>query len=197
MKLTIIPILLLALFSACSLGAAAPIAVETVASGLERPWSLAFLPRSGTGDGEERILVTERPGRLLLVSGGRARPVSGLPAIAAVGQGGLLDIALSPLFAEDGLVYLSFAEEGAGGYGTAVARGVLTGASDHPDAMKCAICEAELPARKDNAFHPFCSERCKLADLGDWFDEEHSVPADDQAPSQGASEASPSATQMT
>lgn len=98
----------------------APVRVETVARGLEHPWGLAFLP-----DG--RMLVTERPGRLRLVErdGRLSEPLSGVPPVYARGQGGLLDVALSPTFAQDRLVYLSFAEPGAGGAGTAVARGRL------------------------------------------------------------------------
>lgn len=95
----------------------------TLTDGLEFPWGLAFLP-----DG--RLLVTERPGRLRLVAAdGRLdpKPVEGLPAIAAVGQGGLLDVALHPDFAKNALVYLSYAAEGAGGYGTEVLRGRLDG----------------------------------------------------------------------
>jgi glucose/arabinose dehydrogenase len=92
-----------------------------VARGLEHPWGLVFLP-----DG--RMLVTERPGRLRLVSreGELSAPLSGLPPkIRAGGQGGLLDVALSPGFASDHLVYLSFSESGDGGAATAVARGRL------------------------------------------------------------------------
>jgi glucose/arabinose dehydrogenase len=98
----------------------APVRVETVARGLEHPWGLAFLP-----DG--RMLVTERPGRLRLVErdGRLSEPLSGVPPVYARGQGGLLDVALSPTFAQDRLVYLSFAEPGTGGAGTAVARGRL------------------------------------------------------------------------
>jgi glucose/arabinose dehydrogenase len=98
--------------------------VVTVTPGLEYPWGLAFLP-----DG--RRLVTERPGRLRLVGPDGAldpRPVQGLPPVAAQGQGGLLDVALHPRFAENGLVYLSYAARGAGGIGTEVARGRL---ADH------------------------------------------------------------------
>jgi glucose/arabinose dehydrogenase len=94
---------------------------ETVARGLEHPWGLAFLP-----DG--RMLVTERPGRLRLVSkdGHVSAPLAGLPAVQARGQGGLLDVALDPRFTENRLVYLSYAEPGDGGTaGTAVARGRL------------------------------------------------------------------------
>src|SRR5687767_2105084 len=94
--------------------------VQTVAAGLEHPWALAFLP-----DG--RILVTERPGRLRIVdAGGRlSAPLGGVPQVLARGQGGLLDVALDPRFAENRLVYLSYAEPGEGGAGTAVARGRL------------------------------------------------------------------------
>jgi glucose/arabinose dehydrogenase len=93
--------------------------VETVARGLEHPWSLAFLP-----DG--RMLVTERPGRLRLAADGKlSEPLVGVPRVYASGQGGLLDVALSPAFDKDRLIYLSFAEPGEGGAGTAVARGRL------------------------------------------------------------------------
>ena len=91
-----------------------------VAKGLEHPWALEFLP-----DG--RMLVSERPGRLRLVDGkGRvSEPLDGVPKVFAQGQGGLLDITRSPTFAQDRLIYFSFAEEGEGGAGTAVARAVL------------------------------------------------------------------------
>lgn len=79
--------------------------VETIATGLQNPWGLAFLP-----DG--RMLVTERPGRLRILTkdGKLSDPVEGLPKIAAVGQGGLLDIVLSPGFEKDRLIFMSFAE---------------------------------------------------------------------------------------
>lgn len=94
--------------------------VETVASGLENPWGLAFLP-----DG--RMLVTERPGRLRLVGpDGKLSPaLSGVPNVAARGQGGLLDVVLDPGFAQNRMIYLSFAEARAGGSGTSVARARL------------------------------------------------------------------------
>ena len=102
--------------------------VTQVASGLEHPWSLAFLP-----DGA--MLVTERPGRLRKVSmdGSVSAPLSGVPAVFAEGQGGLLDVALSPHFATDQRVYFSYAEPGDNGSaGTAVAYATLgaTGLSD-------------------------------------------------------------------
>lgn len=95
--------------------------VVRIADGLENPWGLAFLP-----DG--RMLVTERPGRLRLIArdGRLSEPLAGVPPVVARGQGGLLDVALDPHFAETKLVYLSFSESGPGGAGTAVARGTLT-----------------------------------------------------------------------
>ena len=94
--------------------------VKTIAKGLEHPWSLAFLP-------DKRMLVTERPGRLRVVGpdGRLSEPLTGVPRVYASGQGGLLGVTLSPAFDKDRLVYLSFAESGEGGAGTAVARGRL------------------------------------------------------------------------
>jgi glucose/arabinose dehydrogenase len=90
-----------------------PARVTDVAVGLQHPWGLAFLP-----DG--RMLVTERPGRLRLVGpdGRLSEPLAGVPEVAAGGQGGLLDVVLSPRFAQDRLVYLSFSEPGPGGAGS-------------------------------------------------------------------------------
>jgi aldose sugar dehydrogenase len=97
------------------------IAAETVAVGLEHPWALAFLP-----DG--RILVTERSGRLRIVAknGELSKPLGGVPRVQVGGQGGLLDVAIDPSFEENRQVYLSYAEPGRGGAGTAVARGRLS-----------------------------------------------------------------------
>ena len=95
--------------------------VVTVAEKLENPWALTFLP-----DG--KMLVTERPGRLRVVAsdGKISEPVAGLPAVDARGQGGLLDVALDPGFAKNGLIYWSYAEPRDGGVNnTAVARGKL------------------------------------------------------------------------
>jgi glucose/arabinose dehydrogenase len=98
------------------------IVTEVVARGLEHPWGFAFLP-------DNRFLVTERPGRLRIVAadGSLSAPLTGVPEVAARGQGGLLDVTLHPDFARNQLVFLSFAEDGEGGTsGTAVARGRLT-----------------------------------------------------------------------
>jgi len=100
-----------------------PVRVVVVTRGLDHPWSIAWLP-----DG--RALVTERPGRLRVVAKDgtlEPQPVGGLPAIEPYGQGGLFDVALHPRFAENALVYLSFAGKGADGYGTELARGRLAG----------------------------------------------------------------------
>ena len=99
---------------------AGPLSVETVASGLENPWGLAFLP-----DG--RMLVTERPGRIRIVSrsGTVSAPVKGVPPVYSSGQGGLLDIVPAPDFASSRLVYFSYAEPREGASGTSVARARL------------------------------------------------------------------------
>jgi len=99
---------------------AGTIKVETVATGLSHPWGLAFLP-----DG--RMLVTERSGTLRLVSkdGKLSPPLSGVPKVVAMGQGGLLDVAIDPDFKSNNLVYLTYSEPGEGGASTAVARGKL------------------------------------------------------------------------
>jgi aldose sugar dehydrogenase len=99
----------------------AEVVVETVARGLDHPWGLAFLP-------EGRMLVTERPGRLRIVSanGQLSQPLSGLPRIYARGQGGLLDVLPDRQFADSRIIYLSFAEDrGNGRAGTSVARARL------------------------------------------------------------------------
>lgn len=93
---------------------------ETVVSGLEHPWGIAWLP-----DGA--ALVTERPGRLRVISDGRLdlKPVAGVPEVLAYGQGGLLDVALHPRFAKNRLVYLTFTEGTRDSNRTALARGRL------------------------------------------------------------------------
>ncbi len=106
---------------ACALDSDVAYQVEVLASGLVHPWAVQALPR---GD----LLVTERPGRLRIVSasGQVGPPIGGLPAIDAGGQGGLLDVALSPSFATDRTLFWSFSEPRDGGNTTAVARGALS-----------------------------------------------------------------------
>jgi glucose/arabinose dehydrogenase len=92
------------------------VVLETVAKNLENPWGLAFLP-----DG--RMLVTERPGRIRVVGpdGTVSAPLTGVPAVSARNQGGLLDVAVDPDFAAGRRVYITFAEPREGGNGTSVA----------------------------------------------------------------------------
>lgn len=123
------------------------ISVETVASGLEHPWALAFLP-----DGN--FLVTERPGRLRIVTskGEVKKPIAGVPEVDARNQGGLLDVALDPDFEENRLVYLTYAEKGEGGTnGTAVARGHLT-ESMSPQLRNVEVIFRQTP-KKDSMLH--------------------------------------------
>lgn len=85
------------------------------------PWAIAFLP-------DNRVLVTERRGNLRLVdpTAKTAGSITGVPAVAYGGQGGLHDVALHPNYAENSIIYLSYAESGSGGAGGAVARAKLT-----------------------------------------------------------------------
>ena len=97
--------------------------VVRVATGLANPWSIAFLPDGGA-------LVSERPGALLRldVETGNLQDLDGVPRVAAVGQGGLLDIEPHPAFADNRLVYLAYAAGRSGRYATSIARGRLTDA---------------------------------------------------------------------
>jgi glucose/arabinose dehydrogenase len=95
--------------------------VDTIASGLSSPWSVALLPDGG-------FLVTEKAGRLRRISanGTVSAPITGMPAVWASGQGGLLDVVLSPQFEADDTIYFSYAEAGSNATaGTAVARATL------------------------------------------------------------------------
>ncbi len=97
--------------------------VVTLLTGLENPWSVAFLP-----DG--RMLITERAGRLRLVSQDfklEPKPIDGLPEVSAQGQGGLFDVVLHPQYAQNGWIYWAYNAPGTGGWGTALARGKLQG----------------------------------------------------------------------
>lgn len=113
----------IAYFLMISYAQAQTLRTETVAAGLQNPWSLAFLP-----DG--RYLVTERPGRLRVITadGKLAAPVAGLPQIAAGGQGGLLDVVLDGDFARNRRLYFCFSEPAPVGNAnsTALARATLS-----------------------------------------------------------------------
>lgn len=100
--------------------AAGEFQLETIAEGLEHPWSLAFLP-----DGS--ALVTERPGRLRLIRNGALLPetIKGVPTVAASGQGGLFDVILHPDFSRNNTLFLSYAHRSPTGMTTRVARAEL------------------------------------------------------------------------
>lgn len=100
--------------------------VEVVAEGLDRPWSVAFLP-------DATLLVTERPGRLRVVdqNGLRAEPVNGLPEIFVSGQGGLFEVLPALDYAESGVLYLSFAHGDKDANHTRVIRARFDGHSLH------------------------------------------------------------------
>jgi glucose/arabinose dehydrogenase len=99
------------------------VAFDTIvlAKWLDHPWAVEPLP-----DGD--VLVTEKPGRMRIVGakGGVGEPIGGVPSVDARGQGGLLDVALSPSFESDRTIYWSFSEPRQGGNATSVARGVLS-----------------------------------------------------------------------
>ncbi|HET7461879.1 MAG TPA: PQQ-dependent sugar dehydrogenase [Longimicrobium sp.] len=105
----------------CGIRSSVPYNVTVVARGLAKPWSVEPLP-----DG--RFLVTEKGGNLRIVSasGQIGAPIAGVPPVDARGQGGLLDVAVSPRFATDRTIFWSFTEPREGGNGTSVARGTLS-----------------------------------------------------------------------
>ncbi|HSH75407.1 MAG TPA: PQQ-dependent sugar dehydrogenase, partial [Longimicrobiales bacterium] len=97
------------------------IRVSVVARGLSHPWAIAWLPDGG-------MLITERDGRLRVVRNGRLEPhaIGGVPEVRTDGNGGLMDVALHPDFASNGLVYLTYTKPVGDGRGTpALARGRL------------------------------------------------------------------------
>ncbi len=96
---------------------------RVIADGLDRPWSLAVLP-------DQRFLITEKTGQLRIAdsAGKISEPIAGLPDIAVVGQGGLLDVVLHPNFSENRWLYLSYVEgNSVRGYSTEVVRAELEG----------------------------------------------------------------------
>lgn len=158
--------------------------VRVLARGLDRPWAVEPLP---SGD----FLITEKPGRMRIVSaqGEVGQPIGGLlpvgtggvsatsrqgglPPITARGQGGLLDVALSPNFARDRTIFWSFSEQREGGSGTSVARGFLT--PDRANLEQVRIIFRSLPTY-DNGLHfgsrlVFGPDNMLYVTLGDRFD---------------------------
>ncbi len=106
---------------ACGIKSNVAFDVLVLATGLENPWAVEPLP-----DGD--LLVAEKPGRLRIVSatGELGQPIAGVPAVDERGQGGLLDVALSPAFGSDRTIYWSYSEPRQGGNATSVARGALS-----------------------------------------------------------------------
>ena len=93
------------------------------ARGLSRPWGITFLP-------DKSILITERTGGLVRITDGQVHRIKGVPTVASVGQGGLLDIATAPDFESSGWIYFTFSKEetaGSGEYATALGRAQLVG----------------------------------------------------------------------
>nr|WP_246235961.1 PQQ-dependent sugar dehydrogenase [Acerihabitans arboris] len=101
---------------------AAELKVTQLLTGMDHPWSLAFLPQ------DNGVLITERPGRLRYWRAGQplSAPVGGVPKVYAHGQGGLFDVVLAPDFAQSRRIYLSYAEAGKDDAGTAVGYGRLS-----------------------------------------------------------------------
>jgi glucose/arabinose dehydrogenase len=116
---------------ACAITSRTAFDVVVLARGLERPWAVEPLPG---GD----LLVTEKPGRLRIVSaaGELSQPIDGVPAVDDRGQGGLLDVALSPTFDTDRTIYWSYSEPRQGGNATSVARGTLSSDRRRLDQVK-------------------------------------------------------------
>jgi glucose/arabinose dehydrogenase len=151
-----------------ALGAAAYAAdapIETWTEGLDQPWSLAFLPDGGA-------LVTERRGTLRRIGpdGRASAPLAGVPPVYFAGQGGLFDVVPHPGFADNRLVFLSFAEGRPADNGTAVARGRL-GA----DGLEDTVVVFRNYSRKDTAVHyggrlAFLPDGSLLLTTGDGFD---------------------------
>ena len=133
--------------------------VRTFARGLVNPWALAFLP-----DG--RMLVTERPGRIRIVTteGQLSPPLKGVPEVWAFGQGGLLDIAIDKSFSQNNTIFFCFAERSQGGARTAVARARLNDGIGRLDDTRI-IFRQEGPLSQGN--HHGC--RIAQADDGNLF----------------------------
>lgn len=175
---------------ACAAKSDAAFEVVVVAKGLKNPWAVEQLPG---GD----FLITEKSGQMRIVSAkgeigeplGGLLPVNqsgvsaesgqgGLPPISARGQGGLLDVALSPNFEKDRTVFWSFSEQREGGSGTSVARGVLS--QDRKNIEQVKVIFRAMPTY-DNGLHfgsrlAFGKDGKLFITLGDRFDKEVTRP---------------------
>ena len=124
---------------------ASPIAVAVFADGLDGPWGIAPL-------GNGQFLVTEKSGsmRLINADGGVTAALAGLPDVAAQGQGGLLDVAVSPRFAQDRTVFWTYSKAVRGGLVTAAARGILSADGSLSDVVDIFV--QDNPARNGRHF---------------------------------------------
>ncbi len=147
-----------------SLPAVADYRVDVVAGNLEHPWSLAFLP-----DG--RLLITERPGRLLLVTAeGEKRALDGVPPVFAQSQAGLMEVALAPDFADSGALYLTYVCGTRQANSLCLARGQFDG-----QGLSGVTRIFEAQPRRKNAAHyggrlAFLPDGSLILPLGDGFD---------------------------
>ena len=130
--------------------------VQTVAGGLAFPWSLAFLP-----DG--RMLVTERPGRMRIVTqqGQLSPPLKGVPDVWASGQGGLLDVAVDTDFANNNTIYFCYSERSGSGGRTAVSRAKLV------DGTTPRLDEVKVIFRQDGPLSSGNHYGCRIAQAKD------------------------------
>ena len=130
--------------------------VQTVASGLSYPWALAFLP-------EGRILVTERPGRMRIVTqqGQLSPAVKGVPEVMATGQGGLLDVITDKGFAQNNTIYFCYSERTGNGGRTAVARAKLV------DSAAPRLDEVKVIFRQDGPLSTGNHYGCRISQAGD------------------------------
>lgn len=128
--------------------AAGAVQQEVVASRLDHPWAVAFLP-------EGRFLVTERGGRMRVVEadGRLGAPLGGVPQVVARGQGGLLDVVLDSGFASNRTIYFCYAEPGEGGNSTAMARARL--AADRARLEEVKVIFRQQP-KVDSSYHFGC-----------------------------------------
>jgi glucose/arabinose dehydrogenase len=142
---------------------AGDIGVETIAQGLVHPWALAFLP-----DG--RMLVTERPGRIRMVTrDGKLSPALGnVPKVFAVSQGGLLDIVLDRNFTQNKTIYFSYAEPFDGGARTALARATLDVETPKLDDVKVIYRQEGPPSRGGHFRRPHRAGRRRQSVRHQW-----------------------------
>ena len=157
---------------------------EVLASGLQNPWAVAFLP-------EGRFLVTERPGHMRVIEpGGKVgAALAGVPEVAAGGQGGLLDVVLDADFARNRTLFFCFSEPGARGNSTALARARLSDDSTRLEAVKvifsqkpkvasslhfgCRIVESQQGGKPDGMLFLTLGERYQRKDDAQTLDNHH------------------------